>query len=119
MLRNPEFDAKDVDPDLHKRMNKAVEDDRIKSRCFWQETRLQQSLTSTVSARNQASLWGAPMQQRWMAGAVAMSKRTTSGCGSLGAESHACQWEVLWLRRLPIGSSLRRRLVSIARLMEN
>ena len=31
MLRNPEFDAKDVDPDLHKRMNKAVEDGRIKS----------------------------------------------------------------------------------------
>jgi hypothetical protein len=24
MLRNPEFDAKDVDPDLHKRMNEAV-----------------------------------------------------------------------------------------------
>ena len=31
LLRNPEFDAKDVDPDLHKRMNKAVEDGRIKS----------------------------------------------------------------------------------------
>ncbi len=28
--------------------------------CFWQETRLQQSLTSTVSARMQASRWGAP-----------------------------------------------------------
>ena len=32
MLRNPEFDSKDVDPDLHKRMEKAVEDGRI--RCF-------------------------------------------------------------------------------------
>jgi hypothetical protein len=31
MLRNPEFDAKDVDPDFHKRMNKAVEDGRIMS----------------------------------------------------------------------------------------
>ncbi len=25
MLRNPEFDAKDVDPDLHKRMKKNVD----------------------------------------------------------------------------------------------
>ena len=32
MLRNPEFDSKEVDPDLHKRMQKAVEDGRIK--CF-------------------------------------------------------------------------------------
>ena len=32
MLRNPEFDSKDSDPDLHKRMEKAVEDGRI--RCF-------------------------------------------------------------------------------------
>ena len=32
MLRNPEFDSKEVDPDLHKRMNKAVQDGRI--RCF-------------------------------------------------------------------------------------
>ena len=32
MLRNPEFDSKDLDPDLHKRMEKAVEDGRI--RCF-------------------------------------------------------------------------------------
>jgi hypothetical protein len=31
MLRNPEFDAKDVDPHLHKRMNRAVEVDRVKS----------------------------------------------------------------------------------------
>ncbi len=84
MLRNPEFDAKDVDPDLHKRTNKAVEDGRIKSfnmregpvdshPFFNLKTRLQQSLTSTVSARIQASRWGAPIQQRWMAGAVAMS----------------------------------------------
>ena len=32
MLRNPEFDSKEVDPDLHKRMQKAVGDGRIK--CF-------------------------------------------------------------------------------------
>ena len=32
MLCNPEFDSKEVDPDLHKRMEKAVEDGRI--RCF-------------------------------------------------------------------------------------
>ena len=34
------------------------------SLCFWQEMRLPQSLTSTVSARIQASLWAVPMQQR-------------------------------------------------------
>ena len=77
MLRNPEFDSKDVDPDLHKRMNRAVEDGRIKSfnmredladgdqdlnlsswlgeledvvRCFWQETRHPQSLTSVYTS---------------------------------------------------------------------
>ena len=94
------------------------------SRCFWQETRLQQSLTSSVSARIQASRWGAPMQQRWMEGKAAMSMRSTRGCGSLDAESHA--WEVLRLRRLPIDSSLRsmtgrsvrRRLVGVARRIE-
>ena len=32
MLKRPEFDSKEVDPDLHKRMNKAVPDGRIK--CF-------------------------------------------------------------------------------------
>ncbi len=32
MLSNPELDSKDVDSDLHKRMEKAVEDVRI--RCF-------------------------------------------------------------------------------------
>jgi hypothetical protein len=32
MLCNPEFDSEQVDPDLHKRMNKAVEDGSIK--CF-------------------------------------------------------------------------------------
>ena len=32
MLPNPEFDAKELDPDLHQRMPKAVEDGRIK--CF-------------------------------------------------------------------------------------
>ena len=32
MLRNQDFDSKEVDPDLHKRMQKAVEDGRIK--CF-------------------------------------------------------------------------------------
>ncbi len=31
MLRNMEFDAKDVDLDLHKWMNEAVENSRIKS----------------------------------------------------------------------------------------
>ncbi len=30
MLRNPEFDSKEVDPDLHKRLEKAVHDGRIK-----------------------------------------------------------------------------------------
>ncbi len=32
MLHNPDFDSKEVDPDLHKRMEKAVEDGQI--RCF-------------------------------------------------------------------------------------
>ncbi len=32
MLRRPEFGSKELDPDLHKRMQQAVEDDRIK--CF-------------------------------------------------------------------------------------
>jgi hypothetical protein len=32
MLRRPEFDSKELDPDLHKRMQKAVQDGRIK--CF-------------------------------------------------------------------------------------
>ena len=32
LVRNPEFDSKEVDPDLHKRMEKAVLDGRIK--CF-------------------------------------------------------------------------------------
>ena len=32
MLQNPEFDTKDIDPDLHQRMAKAVDDGRIK--CF-------------------------------------------------------------------------------------
>ena len=32
MLRRPEFDSKELDPDLHKRMQRAVEDGRIK--CF-------------------------------------------------------------------------------------
>ena len=32
MLQDPAFDSKDIDPDLHKRMDKAVQDGRIK--CF-------------------------------------------------------------------------------------
>ncbi len=32
MLRNPEFNTRDVDPDLHRIMNKTVQDGRI--RCF-------------------------------------------------------------------------------------
>ena len=32
MLCRPEFDSKELDPDLHKRMQKAVQDGRIK--CF-------------------------------------------------------------------------------------
>ncbi len=32
MLHRPEFDSSQVDPDLHKRMNKAIEDGSIK--CF-------------------------------------------------------------------------------------
>ena len=32
MLRRPEFDSKELDPDLHKRMQQAVQDGRIK--CF-------------------------------------------------------------------------------------
>ena len=32
LLNNPEFDSREVDPDLHKRMEKAVDDGRIK--CF-------------------------------------------------------------------------------------
>ena len=32
ILQSPEFDSKDIDPDLHKRMDKAVLDGRIK--CF-------------------------------------------------------------------------------------
>ena len=30
LLNNPEFDSREVDPDLHKRMQQAVEDGRIK-----------------------------------------------------------------------------------------
>jgi hypothetical protein len=30
MLRQPEFDSKEIDPDLHKLMGKAVQDGRIK-----------------------------------------------------------------------------------------
>ncbi len=29
MLQNPEFDSKDIDPDLHQRMAKAVDDGSI------------------------------------------------------------------------------------------
>ena len=29
MLCNPEFDSKEVDPDLHKRLTKAVQDGRM------------------------------------------------------------------------------------------
>ncbi len=32
ILQNPEFDSKDIDPDLHQRMAKAVDDGSIK--CF-------------------------------------------------------------------------------------
>ncbi len=32
LLNNPEFDSREVDPDLHERMEKAVYDGRIK--CF-------------------------------------------------------------------------------------
>jgi hypothetical protein len=32
MLQNPEFDSKDIDPDFHQRMAKAVDDGHIK--CF-------------------------------------------------------------------------------------
>ena len=32
MLHDPAFDSKDIDPDLHKRMDKAVHDGSIK--CF-------------------------------------------------------------------------------------
>ncbi len=32
MLQNPEFDSKDIDPDLHQQMAKAVDDGCIK--CF-------------------------------------------------------------------------------------
>jgi hypothetical protein len=32
MLQNPQFDSKDIDPNLHQRMAKAVDDGRIK--CF-------------------------------------------------------------------------------------
>ena len=32
MLQNPELDSKDIDPDLHQRMDKAVQDGSIK--CF-------------------------------------------------------------------------------------
>ena len=32
MLQDPAFDSKDIDPDLHKRMDNAVQDGRIK--CF-------------------------------------------------------------------------------------
>ncbi len=32
MLHRPDFDSEQIDPDLHKRMNKAIQDGRIK--CF-------------------------------------------------------------------------------------
>jgi hypothetical protein len=36
MLQNPEFDSKDIDPYLHQRMAKAVDDGRIKCFNLWQ-----------------------------------------------------------------------------------
>ena len=37
MLRNPEFNAKNVDPDLHKRMQQAVDYGSIKSCIFFSD----------------------------------------------------------------------------------
>ena len=48
MLRRPEFDSQEVDPDLHKRMNKAIEDGRIK--CF-------NMLESNLDGYQDLNLW--------------------------------------------------------------
>jgi hypothetical protein len=60
---------------------------------FWLVTQLQRSLTSSASARIQASRSGALMQQQQMESGAAMSMRLTPGYGSLGAASPA--WVVL------------------------
>ncbi len=36
MLQHPDFDSKDIDPDLHQRMAKAVDDGRIKCFNLWE-----------------------------------------------------------------------------------
>ena len=52
MLRRPEFDSKEVDPDLHKRMQKAVQDGRIK--CFNLRER---PADGSLSDLNKTVLW--------------------------------------------------------------
>jgi hypothetical protein len=156
MLRNREFDAQDVDPDLHKRMNKAGAGvvklyEFPPPHCLYVAPA--ESMVGTMFLLIPLFLAGIPLflagnttptiphvyNKRKDSGfpmgcadaaaldggrgtaAAAMSMRSTCGCGSSGAESHA--WEVLRLRKLPIGSSLRtltvrsvrQRLFSVAR----
>jgi hypothetical protein len=78
MLQHPDFDSKDIDPDLHKRMAKAVDDGRI-----------QQFRTSTARTRVRVSRRVVQTLLRRMAGAAATSTRLTRGCGSLDVASLA------------------------------
>jgi hypothetical protein len=48
MLHNPEFDSKNIDPDLHKRMDKAVHDGSIKC-CNMRESNADISTLGLVS----------------------------------------------------------------------
>ena len=65
MLQNPEIDTKDIDPDLHQQMAKAVDDGQV-----WQEQEFV------------FPCWLWQTQLRRMAGVAATSMRLTSGCGT-------------------------------------
>ena len=75
------------------------------SHCFWLVIRLQQSLTSSASARIQASRMAVPTLLQRTDGWAAMSRRSTSGCGSLGVASPA--WEAWTSSRPQRGRMLR------------
>jgi hypothetical protein len=64
---------------------------RLLSHCFWLVTRLQQLLTCSASARIQAFRVAVPLRLLRTDCGVAMSMRSTRGCGSLGVASPA--WE--------------------------
>jgi hypothetical protein len=54
MLQNPEFDSKDIDPDLHQQMAKAVDDSSIK--CF-------NPLEGAADGDQDLNLWSHEMEE--------------------------------------------------------